>query len=414
MTTQSDNGVIRNLREFWDGANSREFVAQEIRKERTGVHARISILMDDRLLEFDTFNVGRRADRNSLANAAYKAMDERFHPAYTDAEMRHDLALFCGTLWRTYLAKHKAEVVVGDPLGQPISFLIDPFIVEDAGTILYAPPGRGKSYIAMLMAVSMDAGISQLWQVKQAKTMFVNLERSKRSIERRLGSVNLALGEDPARGLLMLNARGKSFEDVRDIVISAVENDGVECVMLDSISRAGYGDLTENKSVNLIIDALNNLNRTWFAIGHTPRGDETHVFGGIHFDAGADIMVRGFSQQTNDSLGVGLKITKANDLPFYPMQVLRLTFDQFGLTGVEKGNRSEFADMIVEATPTGLADTIEQFLTLETAKASPQEIAAAIGKDRGNVAKVLSADPRFIAVGTYGKAKLWAVQSPSV
>jgi hypothetical protein len=414
VTTQSDNGVIRNLREFWDGANSREFVAQEIRKERTGVHARISILMDDRLLEFDTFNVGRRADRNSLANAAYKAMDERFHPAYTDAEMRHDLALFCGTLWRTYLAKHKAEVVVGDPLGQPISFLIDPFIVEDAGTILYAPPGRGKSYIAMLMAVSMDAGISQLWQVKQAKTMFVNLERSKRSIERRLGSVNLALGEDPARGLLMLNARGKSFEDVRDIVISAVENDGVECVMLDSISRAGYGDLTENKSVNLIIDALNNLNRTWFAIGHTPRGDETHVFGGIHFDAGADIMVRGFSQQTNDSLGVGLKITKANDLPFYPMQVLRLTFDQFGLTGVEKGNRSEFADMIVEATPTGLADTIEQFLTLETAKASPQEIAAAIGKDRGNVAKVLSADPRFIAVGTYGKAKLWAVQSPSV
>jgi hypothetical protein len=413
VTGPSDNGVIRNLREFYQGSNSREFVAQDIRKERTGVHARISIFVDKRLLEYDTFNIGRRSDRNSLANAAHKAMEEFKQLPYTSTEMRHDLALFCGTLWRTYLAQHKPGIVIGDPLGEPTSFLVEPFILEDAGTILFAPPGRGKSYIAMLMAVSMDAGISQLWQVKQAKTMFVNLERSKRSIERRLGSVNTALGEDPARGLLMLNARGKSFEDVRDIVAGAIENDGVECVMLDSISRAGYGDLTENKSVNSIIDALNNLNRTWFAIGHTPRGDETHVFGGVHFDAGADIMVRGFSQQTNENLGVGLKITKANDLPFYPMQVLSLSFDQFGLTGVQKANRSEFADMLAEASPSGLADTIEQFLTLEVAKASPQEIAAAIGKDRSNVAKVLHADQRFVAVGTEGKSKLWGVVASS-
>jgi hypothetical protein len=69
------------------------------------------------------------------------------------------------------------------------------------------------------------------------------------------------------------------------------------------------GDLTENGAGNKIVDALNGMAETWLAIGHTPRASAEHVYGTVHFDAGADLMVKLTSEQDEDGpLGISLEM----------------------------------------------------------------------------------------------------------
>jgi len=63
----------------------------------------------------------------------------------------------------------------------------------------------------MAMAVSVDAGCSEIWNVEQANSLYINLERSERSMVKRLGGINTALGLDPARSLPFLNVRGQTL-----------------------------------------------------------------------------------------------------------------------------------------------------------------------------------------------------------
>ena len=77
----------------------------------------------------------------------------------------------------------------------PVDLMLGNYIIKGGGTILFAPPGRGKSWIGLLMACSVDSGVSDVWDVPTArKCLFVNLERSAESVQRRLGLVNTAMG----------------------------------------------------------------------------------------------------------------------------------------------------------------------------------------------------------------------------
>ena len=168
----------------------------------------------------------------------------------------------------------------------------------------------------------LSANVDKVWPVSRAKVLFINLERSALSIQRRLGLVNTALGLDADRKLLTLNARGKSLVDIKDVVAATVAKYDVGLIILDSISRAGQGSLIEDRPVNAIVDTLNNLAPSWLALAHTPRSNESHVFGSVHFEAGADVVVKLLSERTEDTLGIGLEIVKENDIGRTPKQIL--------------------------------------------------------------------------------------------
>mgnify|MGYP001573377695 CR=1 FL=1 len=82
------------------------------------------------------------------------------------------------------------------------TYILWPYIVREGGAVLCGPPGCGKGYIALLMAVSTDAGVSTIWPVQQARVLLVNLRRSDESLRQRLGNVNAALGLPRTRRLL--------------------------------------------------------------------------------------------------------------------------------------------------------------------------------------------------------------------
>ena len=377
------------------GGSFIRFEASDLRKTGTGVHAKVVLKLDDRLLTHNTFNIERDDERGRLTNSAYKILsgNQMLANLFTQGMLKHDMDLFCLHAYPQWIGQQRPTYMVPAGEREAPRFLINPLIIDGGGTILFGPPGMGKSYIAMAMAVSVDAGVNTIFNVDQANVLFVNLERSAESLQRRLLNINKGLGVKEDRPMLTLNARGKTFDDVADSLEETIRAEKVELVILDSISRAGMGDLNDNRPVNKIIDALNNSCDTWLGLAHAPRNDSTHVYGSVHFDAGADIVVQQVSEAKERSLGVGLNVIKANDIGKTSMTMLGFEFDEIGLTRVFKPSKADFPE-IMAARQMNTQEEIYTFLE-DTDKASAAEIAAAVNKSRSMVSNYLNNDSRY-------------------
>jgi len=399
----------------WHLDNGIRLIASDIHQERTGIHARLEIKVNGNSLSWGICNIERHEDRIRLANAAHTQIGEPLIGDYSKEQLRSNLNDFCLNLWESYLSGFMPEMLIGSEDNQPLRFLLRPFALEGGGTILFSPPGRGKSYTALLWAVSIDAGSSKYWQTIQTPTLFINLERSKQSLERRLAKVNTILGLNPKRPLFILNARGKSLTDVLPVCRRAIKEHAIRFVVLDSISRAGFGDLTENRPVNAIIDALSGLCDSWLALAHTPRANEEHIYGGIHFEAGADVTVQLLSQQEEDgTLGVGFQSNKQNDMPPIPLTIYAMTFNDFGLTDFRKAKPFEFTKIEERQNKSVDALMKDFILEQETADATATKIADALSANRSYVARMLSGSGKFVETRKVGREVYYGVKETNV
>ncbi len=253
--------------------------ADSIRKERTGCHARLFVRLDDTTLAWSNLNVEDDAQRVRLVNSAHKRLlpvDAKVLPA---SDFKQLLDIFCQDLWDAYVSRYEATFCGGHAVPPPLTYALYPYVLLGGGTMLFAPPGRGKSYTLITMAVSIDAGLDRLWKIERPRrVLLVNLERSQLSIERRICLVNAALGLDPERKLLTINARGRSLRDIFEAIRRSIDRHGVEVLFVDSVSRAGFGAMVKDEVANLIIDSgdLGRF-RAHLAQGGRPRLREPDV-----------------------------------------------------------------------------------------------------------------------------------------
>ena len=379
-----------------EGGPTLRFEAANIRRERTGVHATLRIIAGTTLLTYSTVNVERADERSKLWRSAKAHLNG--HVEGVELALAHEFDLFCAGIWDSYVSQDIAEFMQGDPDAPPASFVLRPYVVDGGGTILFGAPGAGKSHVALAMAVSVDAGVKMLWQVQQRQTLFVNLERSRRSVESRLARVNKILGLEARRPLLTLNARGRSFIDVLEAARASVEKYQVGFVVLDSISRGGFGDLKEDATANSAVDALNGLAPAWLALAHDTKQSSEHVFGSHHFEAGADIITQTLSHwnESTNTLGVALTITKANDVARQPMAIYALEFGETGLKNFRQARKAEFIELENKRN-LSLKDTVTAFLLDQASgEATASEVAAKTGLDRGNISKLFNNDSIFV------------------
>ena len=393
MTLQVTAGGFDQELPLSDG-NKLRFVVRALRLEPSGVHGRIYVFRNDVCLSFTNINIERHSERVTLSNSAHKMLgaDKDYMPTDT---LKHYLDLFCKDVIDQTSIVNAPVMEHGDPMGAPQTYLAEPHVLEEGGTILYGERGGGKSYTALLVGVAIDAGVNSLWHTKQRKIMYINLERPPSSIRRRIGHVNGALGLDFDRPLMTLHARGKKITDIRDSIAEAVFREDIGGVILDSISRAGMGNLNDNAPANDIMDALNGVAPSWLAIAHPPRGGD-NVFGSIMFENAADVIVRLKSQRDGDRrLGVRLEIEKANDLPPTKPLTFDYRFDDDGLTQASKSTQSEFTDLYAEGKVKN-SDKLFEWLINEKQEATAGEAAREFSMDRTAVSRIFSNDKRFI------------------
>ena len=385
------------------------FKARNISQTRTGLHAKLFLGVNNQLSAYSYFNIERDEERGRLANSAHRKYPEALQQLYTREQLKHDLDIFTTLIWPKWVETLTPSFVVGMDERTLPDFMLAPYVVRGGGTIIFGPPERMKTMTAMTMAISIDAGIQFPFKVEQAPVLYVNLERPDGSMQRRLGDLNRALGLPPDRPILMMNARGKSLADVEDGIANAVDREGVQVGFLDSISRAGYGDLIDNRVANQTIDILNGLFPTWVGIAHSPRNDATHMFGSMHFEAGADIIVQLLTEYQDNRIGVGLQVVKANDMKRPPLGSLGYEFDEYGVSRIWRPMTSDFPELLaLKAASGGLTEEIRLFL-LCNGEAWADDIAKAIAHSRGSVAKLLAASPMFTVVRRDGHKLIYGV-----
>ncbi len=404
---------FNHIRGWWDvplGKNILRIEAQSIHRERTGIHARLGIYVNDKVLSWSYCNLEKNEERTRLANSAAEHFWDEILAEMDKKALRYTLDEFCEGLWEAYLTTAMPEVIKGDAEVAMPGFYLEPYILQEGGTIMYAPPGRGKSNTALLWCISIDSGDTSLLPVQQAPTMYINLERSAKSFKRRIALCNRVLGLDPTRGLLTLNARGRSLADVVDSCRKAIEKYHIRVIFLDSISRAGYGSLVDDRTGNAVIDTLNNLCDTWVALAHTSRANESHAFGSQMFDAGEDIGVQLLSELKEDgTLGVGWQITKANDIGRYPLQIMAFEFDAYGLSKVRNAKNNEFPEIDSKRKLTPVQEIKEFILNQDDAKATTTQIALGTGQDPGNVSTRLKDINDFVKLDKVGREQYYGV-----
>ena len=404
--------------EFETGSVVR-IMAREVRRERTGVHGALAIERNGKPLAWSNLNLERDEDRTRLVNSAYKHIEQEQVDAQllTKQALKSAVDAFCFNLFAATLGEISGEMMAGDEEGgPPVTIIGDPGLVVDGGsTLIYSPPGGGKSYVGKMIAISLDAGHDYLWPVQQRRTGYVNNERSAASMRYRLATVNKAMGLDPTRPLPFLNARGRGLAEIRAGIRQFVEKFELEVVILDSISRSGFGKLNEDSTANSIMDVMNaeTGGGAWVGLAHAPRADSSHIFGSVMFEAAQDVGVRLTSQRANDgmTLGVGLTVTQANDLPTGGLSVFALDFDrERGLIGIRRSKASEFPELAA-GKAMSLPDEIEGYLlNLPSGRDAAPDIAAAIGRDRGNVSRVLNTSDRFVSLGKDGRRTVYGVR----
>jgi hypothetical protein len=387
------------------------FKAEKISEEKTGIHARVSIMCDYAPLGWSYFNVERSEDRTRLANAAQKLLKGDLSKSFTKEDMSRDLDAFCSGLWSFRLSGFTPELMDGDETETPPTFFLYPYALDNGGTILYAPPGRGKSYTGLLWAQSINEGVHKFWRVIQAPVLFINLERSRQSLRRRLATVNKVLGLPGYTALHTINARGKSLSDVYPTCREYIKRYGIKVIVLDSVSRAGYGDLNENQPVNKIVDALSALCPSWIALAHTSRANEDHAFGSIMLDAGADICVQLSSQITDEgTLGIGWEITKQNDIGKIPQAVYALEFNQFGLTSLRKAKTGEFPEVEGNRRQDILTTVIEFLKNKDSGDATATEVSNATEIPRDQVSRLFNNNGKFMETRKFKQSVYYGVR----
>jgi len=381
--------------------------ARAIQRAPSGVHARIDIILNGTSRAWSMLNIEKDEQRVRLANSAHKALGPIEQKGLGNGYLKQALDAFCTGLWEAHIGTMAAEELRGDPTLGPPTFTLHPYLLEAGGTILYAPPGQGKSTAALLMAASIHHGVSDLWPVKRANVMVVNIERSRESMVRRLPRINTALGIEAEAPLPFVNQRGRSLADIEEAIRQSVRRFKTDVVILDSISRAGMGKLIEDVTANKIVDVLNGLCPTWLAIAHTPRKDADHVFGSVHFEAGEDVGVRLTAQEVDNVTGIALEVTKANDFRRPSMEILAFEWlpDDRGLASVRKARRREFPEL--EAGKTTMTDEIADYVRQGAASAT--EIAAALGRHRPRVVEILRSNGRFCPAKKDGRTVLYGL-----
>jgi len=169
---------------------------------------------------------------------------------------------------------------IGDPLPRPRPrFLLDNLLAEGSVTVLYADPGVGKTYFALLMGYAVAGGAPLLPGVLTAptprKVLYITSEMQE-DIARRLGDIhatfggreapeNLCLFPEPSREPLPLNLEMEESWQVMGPLV-----DEAALIVIDHLTNVtgGQNDLQSWQRLRVHLDRLKRRGKAILLLHH--------------------------------------------------------------------------------------------------------------------------------------------------
>ena len=409
LTRDKNDGILKHIEL---GLNAITLSAHDIRPEKTGVHAELGIAFNGESIAYTVCNIKRSEERTKLCNSAYKYLGDTPADAamiIPKGDLLRQMNDFCIAVYPEYLSIQAPVKVEGAE--RKIGYTLKPHVLSGGGTIMYGKPGRGKSFTGLMMAMAVNYGANHYWNTEQGEALYVNLERPDSTIPPRILGVAEALGLNSNSSLSVLNGKGATLVDIKDVMEEYIHENNITFVVLDSISRAGTGDMKEDKVATATIDMLNKLGTSWLAIAHTPKYDESIYYGNSQYEAGADVMLRHSAQIIDDdgSMAVLLEVTKANDMPVPKPMGLHYSFNENGIKGIRFAAKEETAGLIDKEK--NLYSSLKDYLEEVGAKTAT-ELAKTFAVERSAITdqlKIMFRNKELIATGLKENEKIYGL-----
>lgn len=365
MKLTVDGDTVRHVTRMAND-DALRFEVTRLRDEHTGVHGKLRIIYNSTVLATTILNIDKTEQRKTLVNdawefqfGAWRAKGDWVHPdgkEYGRLDLKHEIDQFCGEALQALTDSYGSQIQEHDLTTEPTrpQFLLEPYLIENGGTILFAAGGSGKSYLVQAWGICIASDIAHIWTVKQAPVLYINLERSKGEMEYREYHLVAALGLPSRRtGVEYLHMRGQGLSAaLRRAEPWAKAHPGA-LIILDSVSRAGLGSLNDDEPAMQFIDMMGSLGATWVGIGHTSKASSDRITGSAHYENGADIAIKLSSEEKGTvgefTLGLSLQITKVNSGRKTKPEHYAFEWNGTGnLSDVRTASEVEFPDLFLE------------------------------------------------------------------
>ena len=392
------------------------FHARDIRRERGYLYAEVAVYGNKARLGADDFAVKKNEDRRRLAKEAHGKLGDPDKAVYPHDYFKHDLDIFLEELPR-FWEEDQFSLDRYEPGGEipAMSFVMVPYLIEDAITIIYGPQGTGKSYLAKLIGLNVCGATNGFWPIPAPRpVLYVNLERPRRSMERRAKMLMGVLGITDPPCMDYLHAPGAHLPTIAPRLRAWHLEHANGCFILDSMSFTQVGSVNDDTTATKTISLLRSIGGTWVVLGHTPRGDTSHVIGSTLQDAGADVMVRLSSERVGSTNGLAMEVTKANDISFPKKYYLAFEFEKPDMEGranlhcVRQANAQEFPELLLEGTGKTALEKLLSYLH-EVSEATPEDASKATGVPYTKVSTLFNRRNEFVFVRREGHKKLYGL-----
>lgn len=385
------------------------FAAHNIRMERTGVHANVTILCNNGAkvisLEDDTFNVRRAPERNKMVKSAQEGMGNALQEAYPEIVMREDLRAFCTGLWDAWVSIDPSiDLADIPPRPQSSLFFMEPLLPLHSPTIFFGDGGSCKTYIAdtLIAHVASNRPFLGLTAPHQKAVMF-SYEDSQESFEFRMGRIctGMGLSKFSSGAISFWPGRGIPFAAQVEGIRKKIERDRPGLLIVDSIGPACDGRPEESEVALAFMRSLQSLGPiTILLLAHiTKAGEDKKPYGNVywHNEARRTWYVHRVQEEEASEIDISLTCRKINDGRFPRPIALRLSFDD--PEGPVRLARQDIKDVPELQQRRGVREQIWDALT--EAK-SVQTIAEETGVPVENIDKTLRRHPkRFVRIINY-------------
>ena len=390
MVEQQADGRYEQVIPLLDGSEVM-LVAKHVRRERTGVHAELTVARRSegriQLLDYNNFNIGRSEDRSRLAKGAYGLLSEEVSATWPLAQLQYELTVFCravGLAQERTLSKKFGDI----PLVRTVDWDMEPLLLAKEATIVYGAGGAGKSAFAEAVALSMETGLELVQGFVPAtkrRAMYLGWEAGENEARRRQWLISNAKGElvasDQARHL----EATAPLAQMVDHLAREVGEWEIGFLVIDSLAPASGGDQESAEQALNFFAALRRLHCTSLVIAHTPKNaSEKTVFGSVFYSNLARNVWELRAVPADNGITIALYHRKANNTRLYKPIGIKLQWSDETLSF----RRTSVLDEPYFVIGMPIQDQIAAVLR-DGAKTTA-EIAELVGKPKDTVLRILN------------------------
>jgi hypothetical protein len=282
----------------------------------------------------------------------------------------------------------------GDPVvrlaevqpSEAIQWQLYPMLPMKVATVLFAPGGSLKSWMAARIAVVVATGAEG---AEPANVLVLDWDSGKDDWAQRTRMVSAGMGIDVPLNV-QYKRMGAALADDMDEINRIVQEDFIGMVIVDHAAGSA-GEAETAVETNRVYDALHQMNVTSLILAHvTNEGDKGRPFGSAFWTNRARVTwEQKRTREGGDSVEVGIFQRKSNVGKIQPNLAWRVDFAVEDDRHYTEGDFVQFTPINASEVPEfdkemSGTSRVMHYLT-STGKGTLQEIASALGMQDSNV-----------------------------